>query len=197
MRCLFVFCHPSGTSFAAAILDTARTAVHGAGHEIRVIDLYGEHFDPVMSTEEWHNYLPETARNVAALRGHVEALQWAESLVLIFPTWMYGPPALLKGWMERVWLPGIAFEIPPGRQRRAVGKLHNIRQLTVITTSGSPRWWLFLIRDPCRSTFTRGLRVLFHRRCRVRWLQMYSMNHSTGVRRRRFLGRVRKALSAL
>ena len=86
----------------------------------------------------------------------------AESLVLIFPTWMYGPPAMLKGWFERVWLPGVAFEIPRGQQKRAIGLFSNIRRLTVVTTSGSPRWWLWLIRDPCRNLFARGFRVLFH-----------------------------------
>ena len=196
MRCLVVFCHPSETSFGAAILETARTAIRGAGHELRVIDLYRERFDPVLSTEEWHSYLADTARNIAAVRDHVEAMQWAESLVLIFPQWMYGPPALLKGWLERVWLPGVAFEIPSGRHKRAVGLFHNIRQLTVVTTSGSPWWWLFLIRDPCRSMFRRGFRVLFHRRCRILWLQMYDINHSTEIHRKNFLDRVRRTLAA-
>ena len=196
MRCLVVFCHPVETSFGAAILETARTAIRGAGHELRVIDLYRAQFDPVLSTEEWHSYFSDTNRNVAAVREYVEAMQWAESLVLIFPTWMYGPPALLKGWLERVWLPGIAFEVPRRRQRRVVGLFRNIRRFTVVTTSGSPRWWLYLIRDPCRSTFTRGVRVLFHRRCRIRWLQLYNMNHSTDTGRRHFLDRVQTVLAA-
>ena len=191
MRCLVVFCHPSETSFGAAILDTARTALRGAGHELRVIDLYRERFDPVLSTEEWHSYLPESERNVAGLQAHVEAMQWADSLVLIFPTWMYGPPAMLKGWLERVWLPGVAFEISAGRQQRPVGLLRNIRRLTVLTTSGSPWWWLRIIRDPGRSMITRGLRHLFHPRCRIRWLQLHDMNHNSHRDRQAFLERVR------
>ena len=197
MRCLVVFCHPSETSFGAAILDTARTALRGAGHELRVIDLYREGFDPVLSPDEWRSYLSDTAQNIAALSDHVEALQWAESLVLIFPTWMYGPPAMLKGWLERVWLPGVAFEIPSGRRKRAVGLFSNIRRFTVVTTSGSPWWWLRVIRDPCRSLFARGLRVLFHRRCRVLWLQLHDMDHTNDRRRRAFLKRVRTKLAAL
>ena len=62
MRCLVVFCHPSETSFGAAILETARTAIRDAGHDLRVIDLYRERFDPVLSAEEWHSYLADTAR---------------------------------------------------------------------------------------------------------------------------------------
>ena len=195
MRCLVIFCHPSETSFGAAILETARGALRSAGHELRVIDLYREGFDPVLSPDEWNSYLSDTERNISGLRDHVESLQWAESLVLIFPTWMYGPPAMLKGWLERVWLPGVAFEIPRGRQKRAVGLFSNIRRFTVVTTSGSPWWWLRVIRDPCRSLFARGFRVLFNRRCRIRWLQLHDMDHSNDRKRRAFLDRVRTELA--
>ena len=196
MRCLVVFCHPSETSFGMAILETARTALRDAGHEVRVIDLYREGFDPVLSPDEWQSYLSDTEQNIAALQDHVSVMQWAESLVLIFPTWMYGPPAMLKGWLERVWLPGVAFEIPRGSQGRATGLFTNIRRFTVVTTSGSPWWWLRVIRDPCRSLF-RGLRVLFHRRCRVRWLQLHAMDHSNDHQRQAFLNRVRTELAEL
>ena len=196
MRCLIVFCHPSEASFGAAILDAARIALRDAGHELRVIDLYREEFDPVLSADEWRNYIPDTTRNIAGVRDYVEAMRWAESLVLIFPQWMYGPPAMLKGWLERVWLPGVAFEVPAGRWKRAVGLFHNIRRLTTVTTSGSPWWWLRVIGDPCRSMVTRGFRTLFHPRCTVRWLQLYGMNHSSDVERRAFLERVRAELGA-
>ncbi len=196
MRCLVVFCHPSKTSFGAAILETARDALSGAGHDVRVIDLYREGFDPVLSSDEWSNYVSDTGKNIAALNDHVAAMQWAESLVLIFPTWMYGPPAMLKGWLERVWLPGVAFEIPRGKQKRVVGLLSNIRRFTVVTTSGSPWWWLRVIRDPCRNLFARGFRVFFHRRCRVRWLQLHDMDHSNDKQRKAFLNRISNELAA-
>ena len=197
MRCLIVFCHPSETSFGAAILETARTALSDAGHELRVIDLYREGFDPVLSPDEWESYLADTELNIAGVRDHVQAMQWAEALVLIFPTWMFGPPALLKGWLERVWLPGVAFEVPQGRHGRVVGRLRNIRRFTTVTTSGSPWWWLRLIGDPCRSMLMRGFRVVFHPRCRTRWLQLHRMNHTTHNERQAFLERVRTELAAL
>ena len=96
--------------------------------------------------------------------------------------------------MERVWLPGVAFEVPTGKTRRAQGILKNIHAFTVVTTSGSPWWWLRLIRDPGRSMMLRGFRVLFNRRCRFRWLQLHDMNHVTESDRTRFLDRVRKTL---
>lgn len=190
MRILIVFCHPSEASFGAALFRTTREALERRGHEVRVIDLYRIGFDPVLAPSEWDAYLSDTSAVIANVDEHVEAMRWAEGLILVFPTWMYGPPAMLKGWLERVWLPGVAFEVPAGKRKRATGKLRNIRRFTVITTSGSPRWWLRLIRDPGRSMLARGYRMLFHRRCRVKWLQLYDMNHRTQVERERFLSKV-------
>jgi len=195
VRHLAVFCHPSVDSFGAAALARVRAALGGADHELRVIDLYRDGFDPVLSTAEWHSYHADTARNVAGLQSHVDSLRWAESLILLFPTWMYGPPAMLKGWMERVWLPGVAFEVTKRRLPPTQGRLRNIRRLTVITTSGSPWWWLRLIRDPCRSSFTRGFRHLFHVRCKIRWLQLHDMNFASDAARRTFLDRVQREVA--
>ncbi len=197
MRVLVVFCHPSAVSFGATLYGRAREALARAGHEMRCLDLYRLGFDPVLSEAEWTTYLSDTGRNFAGVAEHVEAMRWAEALVLIFPNWMYGPPAMLKGWLERVWLPGVAFEVAEGRRTRARGCLTNIRRFVVVTTSGSPWWWLRLIRDPGRSMLARGYRVLFHPRCRVCWLQLHDMNHATQAARERFLTRVDRALAAL
>lgn len=197
MRVLIVFCHPSEQSYGAALFARARRTLEAAGHEVEVIDLYREGFDPVLSSEDWNVYLSETDSLIARVQRHVDALRRAEALVMVFPTWMYGPPALLKGWMERVWLPGVAFEVPEGKKKRARGLLTNIRSFTAITTSGSPWWWLRLIRDPGRSMLTRGYRVLFHPRCRVRWLQLHDMNHASDRDRQRFLARVERRLARI
>ena len=197
MRIVVVFAHPSRESFNGAILETAMAALEAGGHEVRLIDLYREGFDPVLSAEDWADYTADTPRLVAKVAPHAEALAWAEGLIFIFPTWYYGPPAIFKGWMERVWLPGVTFDVAPGPRGRAVGRLRNVRRLTVITTSGSPWWWLRLIRDPGRSFLTRGMRVIFHPRVRIRWLQLHAINHSTKAQREAFLARVRQHLEAV
>ncbi|MBV7396573.1 NAD(P)H-dependent oxidoreductase [Mameliella sediminis] len=197
MRTLIVFAHPSAESYGAALLETARRTLDAQGHDLRVIDLYRQGFDPVLSEEDWNRYATQPEQLVAQLQDHVDAMLWAESLLLIYPTWMYGPPAMLKGWLERVWLPGVAFGIPSGKGKRATGNLRNIRQFTVVTTSGSPWWWLRLIRDPNRSLMMRGFRVLFHRNCRTSWLQLHSMNHRTETDRQKFLGRVERKLARI
>ena len=196
MRALVVFGHPSLESYGAALYSTACEALRDNGNEVRTLDLYREGFDPVMATEEWHSYLSDTERNVAGMSDHVESLLWAEGLFLVFPTWMYGPPAMLKGWLERVMLPGIAFTVSEQSQGRVVGKLHNIRAFTVITTSGSPWWWLRLIGDPGRGMLARGVTRMFHPRCKKTWLQLHDMNHVSEQDRDRFLAKVKTTLAA-
>jgi NAD(P)H dehydrogenase (quinone) len=196
MRLLLVHCHPDPQSYGAALARTAAEALRAAGHELRWIDLYASGFDPVLSADEKRSYLPDTGRNVGAVAEHVAALRWAEGFVVVYPTWYYGPPAMLKGWFERVWLPGVAFTVAKARWRPVEGGLKQIRLFVGITTSGSPWWWLRWIGDPGRTLFMRALKPLYARGCRMRWLQLHDMNHSTAEQRARFLARVRRTLEA-
>lgn len=197
MRILLVHCHPVATSFAAALRDRALAALASGGHEVQVIDLYREGFDPVLSAAERLSYLDHTAANIAGVQSHVDALRRAEGLLFVFPTWFYGPPAMLKGWLERTWLPGVAFTIPQKKGERAGPGMQHIRWLGCITTSGSPWWWLKVMGDPGRKLFLRGLRAFFARRCGVLWLQLFSMNNATDVDRSRFLERIGRKLAAV
>ena len=197
MRLLIVYCHPDPDSFGAALRRTAVDTLRQAGHALREIDLYGEGFDPVFSLDERRSYLADTAKNVAGVADHVEALRWAEGWVVIYPTWYYGAPAMLKGWLDRVWLPGVTFRVATGKERTIAGELKNIRLFVGITTSGSPWWWLKVIGDPGRSLFMKGLRPLYATRCRMRWLQLHNMNPVTLADREGFLARVKRQLAAL
>jgi NAD(P)H dehydrogenase (quinone) len=192
VRWLVVFCHPDPSSYNAALRDRAVAALHQGGHELREIDLYQQGFNPVLSAPEKASYLPDTAKNIAQVAEHVEALKWAEGLMVIYPTWFYGPPAMLKGWLDRVWLPGVVFEIPTHKGARAQGALRNITHFVGITTSGSPWWWLRWIGDPGRSLFMRGLKVLYQPGCSMRWLQLHNMNNLGDEARLKFLARVER-----
>ena len=70
----------------------------------------------------------------------IAALQRAEILILVFPTWWFGPPALLKGWFDRVWAPGFAFNRLAKPGERITPKLAGLRHCLVVTTLGGP-WW--------------------------------------------------------
>jgi NAD(P)H dehydrogenase (quinone) len=197
VRILLVHAHPVPESFNAALRGAAAGALARAGHAVDVLDLYAEGFDPVMSAAEREAYLADTPWLLGRVATHVQRLQRAEGLLFVFPTWYYGPPAMLKGWLERTWLPGVAFTVPRARGEKPGPGLQHIRWLGVITTSGSPWWWLKLIGDPGRALFMRGLRALMAPRCHKLWLQQYSMNSSTDRDRQRFLMRVQQALEGV
>ncbi len=197
MKLLLVYCHPDPQSFAAAIRSTAVQALRAAGHELHEIDLYAQGFNPVFSAAEKSTYLSDTAQNIAGVSAHVQALQAADGWVVIYPTWFYGAPAMLKGWLERVWLPGVTFNIATAKQRTIGGALGNIKLFVGITTSGAPWWWLKWIGDPGRSLFMKGLKPLYAKGCRMTWLQLYNMNHVTQQDRDAFLARVKLTLETL
>jgi putative NADPH-quinone reductase len=193
---LVVYCHPCAESFAAALRDTALASLRAAGHEIRLIDLYAEGFDPVMSADERRGY-HTAGENEKPVAEHLAGLRWCEGLIFIYPTWWYGPPAMLKGWLDRVWIPHATFGMPePGKPIRAV--LTDIRLLGVISTLGSPWWWwTFGVGAPGRKMLLRGLRPLVARRCRTFWLGLHEMDSATAARRQRFLDMVARKLSTL
>jgi NAD(P)H dehydrogenase (quinone) len=195
MRCLVVFAHPVEISFCAALRATAIEALKLAGHEVRQIDLYEQNFEPVLSRAERLGYhLPGT--NEGPVQEHVEHIRWAEALVLVYPTWWYGLPAILKGWFDRVWLPHVSFTLPSdGSAIR--GLMDNMKYLVVITTAGASWFWLTLMGNPGRTTIMRGVRALCGWRCRRIWLAHYSMDRSTPDSRAAFLARIRRKLSAI
>lgn len=197
MKTLLVHAHPNPESYNAALFKAAREALAEAGHELRVFDLYAEGFNPVMDRDERVAYLDNPGFIEARVQPHVDALRWAEHLVFVYPTWYYGPPAMLKGWLERVWLPGVAF-LPPARKGAITAPgLRQVRALTVVTTGGAPWWWLQVIGNPGKRLFTRGLGALFAKRYRCTWLQLHSMNNVSLEDRQAFLARVRRALLSL
>ena len=100
MRALLVYCHPNPDSFTAAVRDTVQSRLTAAGAEVRVIDLYGDGFDPVLSRDDLAVY-EDCARNTDAVAGHAALLCWCDTLIFVYPTWWYGLPARLKGWLGR------------------------------------------------------------------------------------------------
>lgn len=197
MRVLVIFCHPDDDSFNAAIYRTAIDTLLGSGHELRSHDLYREGFQPIMTGDEWLSYASGADPLLARNAQHIEDLRWCEALIAIYPTWYYGVPAMLKGWIECVWLPGVSFDVANGKGKRARLLLRNIKTFVGITTSGSPWWWLKLIGDPGRKMWTRGLFMRLVTCTRSVWLQLYNMNHSTQADRAAFLARIDRRLRKL
>jgi putative NADPH-quinone reductase len=194
MKILVVFCHPVRESFARAILDRCVEELGRAGHQVVVKDLYGEGFNPVLSAEERRAY-DEIGANQRPVAGEVAALEAARGLLLIYPTWWYGLPAMLKGWFDRVWVPGVAFSLD-ARRGISTHSLGGIERLMAVTTYGAPRWFIRLwMGDPGRKVMFRGMRPLLAPRCRAAWAALYGMDGGTPERRRRFLDQVSRKLA--
>jgi putative NADPH-quinone reductase len=191
MRVLIVHAHPDADSFNAALCRTVLETLGAAGHETRLIDLYAEGFDPALSREGWRAY-EDVARNAEGIEAHVAALRWAEGLVFVYPTWWYGLPAMLKGWLDRVWTPGVAFDLPRDGPIRPA--LTNLRKLGVVTTCGASWWLTQIVGAPGRNLILRGLRFLMAPGCRTLYLAHYRMDASTPGSRAKFRDRVVRAM---
>ena len=189
MRILLVLAHPQPESFAHAVQERARAGLQRAGHEVRLLDLYGIGFDPVMSEADRRDY-HTPGLNEVRVADQLAHLRWAEGLIFVYPTWWYSLPAMLKGWIDRVWVPFATFELPQGLAP-VQGRMQNIRLIGGFSTYGSPWWWIRLVSgDPGRRIVMKGLRPLCHRRCRSFWLGHYRMDSSTPASRARFLRKV-------
>ncbi len=194
MRVLVVYCHPEETSYAGALHDAVMQSLTVGGHEVTDLDLYGEGFNPVMTREEHVKYA-KSPRYIEAVKKYADQLAAAEAIVAVYPTWWYGLPAMLKGYFDRVWAPGIAYDMGPDGGVE-VKRLAHIRRIAVVTTYGAP-WWLirFYMGDPERKLWSRGVRHLCSGGCRLDWLAQYNMDRVPQARLDKFIAEVKRTLA--
>lgn len=193
MRVLVLYAHPNPESFGAALHAAVVTSLGEAGHEVDDCDLYAEGFDPVLSRAERVGY-HDLASNRDPVAGYVARLRAADALVLCFPVWNFGYPAILKGFFDRVFLPGVSFKMVDGVVRP---DLWNIRRLAAVTTYGGTRLRAFLMGDPPRKLVKRAVRAVCHPAAQPLYLAHYDMNRATAESRAAFLGRVEKKMRSL
>jgi NAD(P)H dehydrogenase (quinone) len=194
MRVLYLYCHPLPESFHAAIRAKALDGLRAAGHEVDLLDLYAERFDPVLSEDARRHY-HDTSRNQAGLEGYVRRLKSADALIVQFPVWCFGMPAMLKGFIDRMFMPGVAFDISdPERVKPTLG---NLKRVAGIVTYGRPRWTAITMGDPPRKIVKRYLRWFADRRARVDYHALYHMNVATEAQRSAFMEKIRVAMTRL
>ena len=193
VRVQLLTAHPDSDSYCAALAARARGSLGRGGHEVREIDLYRDNFDPRLSLAERASYFADY--DASAVASYVDTLRWAEGLVFVFPQWWFNMPAILKGYFDRVWAPGVAFrhDLASGRILPLLG---GVRRFCVITTFGSP-WWVveFYMRNPVRAQLKRGLAAACAPQARYRLLSLYDMDRATPQKRERFLQRVDREMA--
>ena len=187
MRVLVLYAHPVETSFVAALHGKVVETLRAGGHEVDDCDLNVEGFDPVMSRQDridYHNLQINRAR----VAPYVERLLAAQGLVFVHPVWNYGFPAILKGFVDKVFLPGVSFNLAPDGSYTP--NLRHIRKLAAVCTYGGDRLRTILMGDPPRRFFKRSMRSLVGFDARCDYVAHYGMNKTTPERRARFLDEV-------
>jgi putative NADPH-quinone reductase len=196
MRALVVYCHPRETSFTAAVRDVVLDKLRVAGAEVRLSDLYARGFDPVLTAAEHEGYeiCPD---NCAPVEADVADVRWCDTLIFVYPTWWYGLPAILKGWLDRVLLPDVAFLMPTPERRKIHPGLSHIDRLGVFTTCGANWWLTALVGAPGKRTLMRGVGLLCGKPLRTVFAAHYLMDFSTDASRKRHLDRVGRKMERL
>jgi putative NADPH-quinone reductase len=191
LRVLVLFAHPVAASFGAGLHAKVVQTLRARGHAVDDCDLNAEGFDPVMTAEDRLGYydIPGNRRRVGP---YVERLLRSEALVFLFPVWNMGFPAILKGFVDKVFLPGVSFSMKDGAYARS---LHNIKRLGVVCTYGGSRWKTFLMGDPPRRFLKRTMVRTCAPGAACDYLAHYDMDHTTLERRERFLRTVERIFS--
>ncbi|MGX5802098.1 NAD(P)H-dependent oxidoreductase [Bradyrhizobium sp. Arg314] len=192
MKVLVLYAHPVETSFNAGLHRTIVERLSVAGHAVDDCDLYAEDFDPRLTRAERLGYHDPREPDDAAA-GYVERLQKAQALVLSYPVWNYGFPAILKGFFDRVFLPGVSFKLINGKVQPS---LHNIGKVAAVTTYGGSRFRAMLMGDPPRKLIKRMLRATVKPGAPVTYLAHYSMNLSSDQTRQAFMAKVAASMDS-
>ena len=191
-RVLVVFAHPCEESFSSALKAVVVETLTRRGWQVDLCDLYAEGFDPVLTAAERRGY-HAVPGNAAPVQGYVDRLRAAEVLVMVFPVWNFGFPAILKGYFDRVFLPGVSFTLEAGLVAPA---LTNIRKMAAVTTYGATRWRAWLAGNPPARVVKRALRFVA-RPDKLRYLALHDMNRVTEAGRLRYLAQVQREMEHL
>lgn len=192
MKALVLYAHPCADSFNAAVHGVVVEALSARGWDVDDCDLNAEGFSPVLTDAERQGYhtVPD---NIEPVRGYVERLKAAEALIMVFPVWNFGYPAILKGFLDRVFLPEVSFRLIDGKVRPG---LTNIKRLAACTTYGGTRLRAMMTGDPPRRCVTRAVRYA----CGwppTRYLALYDMNKNDAPKLERHLARVRSEMTRI
>jgi NAD(P)H dehydrogenase (quinone) len=135
MEVSVILAHPEPESFNHAIANTVCRSLERAGHTVRFHDLYAERFDPLLGAAE----LDTKAKPSNDLVGYCEELQRADGIVIVHPNWWGQPPAAMKGWIDRVFRPGVAYKFLEGDGGEGVPVgLLRAQTAIVFNTSNTP-----------------------------------------------------------
>ena len=189
MRVSVILGHPEPGSFNFAIAEAAVEALTQNGHGVSFHDLYAERFDPILPGPE----IPKGAALDPAIKSHCDEIAAADGIVIVHPNWWGQPPAILKGWVDRVIRPGVAYEFVEGDGGEGVpvGLLRAKCALVFNTSNTPPEREREAFGDPLETLWKRCIFGL----CGVNDVRRRTFSvvvTSTPEERRRWLAEVRE-----
>ena len=194
MKCLVVTTHPLSNSLCRLLTEEVVNKLSTMEHEVIIEDLYAEKFDPVLTATERESYYSDSYDS-SNISEQVKRLQEAEALVLLFPTWWFSFPAMLKGWFDRVWVPGIAYD-----HASNLGPikpcLDNLRKVLVVTSLGAP-WWVdrLIMWQPVKRVVKVALLGACAKNSTLKYLSLYNSEKLNEQSIARFKCKIDKALN--
>jgi putative NADPH-quinone reductase len=224
-KVLIIHCHPIEQSYSTSLLNAVKFGLINGGHDFRVRKLYyhgsiaeiysgktdtygAKTFPATLSKDERQGYYDmldtkESRDNKKSklsieVTEAIDDLKWCDSIIFIYPTWWLNFPAVLKGYFDRVFLPGIAFSLPKESDKSTalIPCLTNINKIGVVTTYGATRSQVYFAGDNGRQFLSRGLRhVAFSKDCQLQWNALYGIDIVSEKERKNFLDEVKIAYS--
>lgn len=197
MKVHVVHAHPVETSYNRALFDTVVSALESKGHVVDALNLYDEDFRAVMSRDERLGYHDVPGNLTALTKPYVDRIMATEAMIFVHPVWNYGYPAIMKGYFDRIFLPGVAFVLEGGDgadKGTLKPNLKHIRKVAFVTTYGGDRLRTMLMGDPPRRLARRWAWATFSTLMPPKYLALYDMNNATPERLTGFIGKVRSAM---
>jgi putative NADPH-quinone reductase len=197
MRVMVLHAHPVEESYNHALYNTVLETLKAKGHEVDPVDLYAEGFNPVMSREGRLGYHDVPNNVTSELKPYVDRLMAAEGIVIVHPVWNYGFPAILKGYFDRVFMPGVSFVLEGGSDPshgKLKANLKHIKKVVFVTSYGGDRWRTWIMGDPPRRMAKRWGWVTFGGWLPPKFLALYNMNNVTPEELEGFKAKVRREM---
>jgi putative NADPH-quinone reductase len=195
MRVMVLHAHPVEESYNRALYNAVLDTLKANGHQVDPVDLYAEGFNPVLSRDDRLNYHHVPDNVTPELKPYVDRLMAAEALVIVHPVWNYGFPAILKGYFDRVFMPGVSFVLVGGDgpdKGKLVPNLKHIKKVMFVTSYGGDRLRSWIMGDPPRRMAKRWGWVTFGGWLPPKYLALYDMNNVTPDGLKAFIGKVKR-----
>jgi NAD(P)H dehydrogenase (quinone) len=194
MKTVIVFNHPYNGSYCTAILHSVTVGLQKANHEVDLIHLDKDGFNPVMTAQDLKGFVDRKPVDLKVI-DYKERIDKADHLILIFPIWWELMPAMTKGFVDKVIFPGVAYDYKPNGFM--VKKWEKIKSVTLITTMNSPRLVYRLIFGNVikRALFTGTFWKMGYKN--RKWISLNMVKFVSAEKRKRWLLKIEQRFANL